>query len=255
MRVFYCCRLAVCKTELLCIYRITQCQDGQSACEVMWEVECELKIWMMGRNDQEVGKMVEWKNKRKTRLSTIGVFSVCPPRFSYATLILMITKGFINSKCKHKGFFFLIPWCSFYFYDSCSFPAECYFQGSQFMRFRREQCFGSSQIWLKKYKTLSEVVTRRPRNARNRAYDQYSSPFLVFLLREKKHFHTLPAFVVLMLNCQRCLILSVNSKLSEAPLWLWSAVLSTVWWDGGCFVLLQTSGASARRHRGWLAAV
>lgn len=123
------------------------------------------------------------------------------------------------------------------------------------MRFRREQCFGNSQIWLKKYKTLSEVVTRRPRNARNRAYDQYSSPFLLFLLREKKHFHTLSTFLVLMLNCQRCLILSVNSKLSEAPLWLWSAVLSTVWWDGGCFVLLQTSGASARRHRGWLAAV
>lgn len=62
MRVFYRCGLAVCKTELLCIYRITQCQDGQSACEVVWEVECELKIWMMVRNDQEVredGRMKE----------------------------------------------------------------------------------------------------------------------------------------------------------------------------------------------------
>lgn len=145
-------------------------------------------------------------------------------------LILTITKYFINSKCKCKGFLSLIPWCSFYFYDSCSFPAECYFQGSQFMHFRSEQCFGNSKIWLKKYKTSSEVLSWRPRNARSHVYDQHSSPFLLFLLQEQKH-NTSSAFWFWCWIARECLILSVNSKLSAAFLRLWSATLSTVSWD------------------------
>lgn len=108
-------------------------------------------------------------------------------------LILKITKCFINSKCKHKGFLSLNPCCNFYFSDSCSFPAECYFRGNQFMQFRSEQCFRNSQIWLKKIQTLDEVLTWKPRNTWNHAYDQYSSSAL-FLLQQKKHFNTSSAF-------------------------------------------------------------
>lgn len=166
---------------------------------------------------------------------------------------LTIAKCFINSKCKRREFLSLIPWCNFYSYNSCSFPAECYFQGSQFMHFRSEQCFGNSPIWLKKYKTLSEVPTWRPRNARNDAHDHYSSSFLPFLLQEQKHFNDLSGFFVLMLNYQRCLILSLNSTLWGASLRLWSAPMS---WEGAASPCCEwTSGLPERHHHVWLAAV
>lgn len=71
-RVFHHSRLAVCKTEVPLISRITQCQDGQSTCDsVRW---CGKWIQMMGRNGKEIGKTVEWKNKRKTRMSKLASF-------------------------------------------------------------------------------------------------------------------------------------------------------------------------------------
>lgn len=57
------------------------------------------------------------------------------------------------------------------------------------MHFRGEQCFGNFPIWLKKYKTLNEVPTWRPRNARNHAHDHCLSSFLPFLLQEQEHFN------------------------------------------------------------------
>lgn len=162
-----------------------------------------------------------------------------------------IAKCFINLKCKRRGFLSLIPWCNFYFYNSCSFPAECYFQGSQFMHFRSEQCFRKSPIWLKKYKTLSEVPKWRPRNARSHAHAHCLSSFLPFLLQEQKHFNDLWGFfvVVLMLNYQRCLILSVTPHYEGR---LWGCEVPSVMGGGLLWMNLRSFWNS---HRVWLAAV
>lgn len=106
----------------------------------------------------------------------------------------------------------------------------------------------------KKCNTLSEVLTWRPRSARNCAYDQHSSLLPLFLLQSRS-------------TSIRHLLFGFDAELpetsdSECKFW----IIGSFSWAlkchsehcimrGGCFVLLQTSGLSERSHHSWLAAV